>query len=458
MTAAAADALAVAGGFLLAIWLRFFSGWFTLHPSGLPSLAPYLYGAGVATLLFLFLFQAFALYRRPQAGSFGDKIPRLIRACGTGILLASVLAFAVQTQPPFSRLTVGLALFTVTALILLERSLLFYAEIALARRRPAINRLLILGTGPLAARLKDAFEDEPRLRSRVVGFLQIGPASSTTDAAMPGLVAGTLDELDRFLEPRSVDQVVLADTSLDRASMADLILRCERALVRINLVPDLFEVLTRRVEVETIAGVPLLHFSRWPLDFFWNRLLKRLEDIVGSAIGLVLSAPVIAVAALAIRRESPGPVFYRQPRCGEDGRCFTLNKLRTMRTDAEAESGPVWAKPDDPRCTQVGAFLRRHNLDELPQFWNVLRGDMSLVGPRPERPFFVEQFREEIGRYMWRHASKPGMTGWAQVNGLRGQTSIQDRIEYDLYYLENWSLALDFKILMRTFGASRNAY
>ena len=159
-----------------------------------------------------------------------------------------------------------------------------------------------------------------------------------------------------------------------------------------------------------------------------------------------------------IRRTSPGPAFYTQERCGENGRPFTIYKLRSMRADAEAETGPVWATEDDPRRTAFGSFVRRYNVDELPQLWNVLRGDMSLVGPRPERPHFVEKFKEDISRYMWRHVSKPGMTGWAQINGLRGNTSIEERIKYDLYYLENWSLAFDFKILVRTFFARHNAY
>ena len=172
----------------------------------------------------------------------------------------------------------------------------------------------------------------------------------------------------------------------------------------------------------------------------------------------MLTAPIIAIAGVCIKRTSPGPVFYRQERCGETGRPFTIYKLRTMHVDAERQTGPVWAVADDPRRTAVGAYLRRHNLDELPQLWNVLKGDMSLVGPRPERPHFVEQFKEDIGRYMWRHVSKPGMTGWAQVNGLRGHTSIEERIKYDLYYLENWSLAFDVKILLRTVFAGKNAY
>jgi exopolysaccharide biosynthesis polyprenyl glycosylphosphotransferase len=179
---------------------------------------------------------------------------------------------------------------------------------------------------------------------------------------------------------------------------------------------------------------------------------------VGSTLGLVITGPVILVAGLLVKRSSPGPMFYVQERCGEGGETFRLYKLRTMRVDAEKESGPVWTQEDDPRRTRIGGFLRRHNLDELPQLWNVFRGHMSLVGPRPERPHFVEQFKGDIGRYMWRHVSKPGLTGWAQVNGLRGNTSIEERIKYDLYYLENWSLAFDLKILLKTLFARENAY
>jgi exopolysaccharide biosynthesis polyprenyl glycosylphosphotransferase len=224
------------------------------------------------------------------------------------------------------------------------------------------------------------------------------------------------------------------------------------------MVPDLFGVLTSKVSVQHIGDVPLIGVSKWPLDLFWNRVIKRAEDVVGATIGLLVSAPVIAMAAVLIRRSSPGPAFYRQIRCGEAGREFTIYKLRTMRDNAEDDTGPRWAVEDDPRRTRVGAFLRRHNLDELPQFWNVLKGNMSLVGPRPERPHFVEQFKEDISRYMWRHVYKPGMTGWAQINGLRGNTDIGERIKYDLYYLENWSLAFDFKILVQTLVKTDNAY
>ena len=223
-------------------------------------------------------------------------------------------------------------------------------------------------------------------------------------------------------------------------------------------VPDLFRMLTSSVEVETIDDIPLLGLRRSPLDHLGNRLAKRTEDVLGALVGLLLFAPVVAVLALLVKRESPGPAFYGQTRCGYGGRPFTIWKLRSMRADAEAGTGAVFAAEDDPRRTRIGAFMRTHNLDELPQFWNVLKGEMSLVGPRPERPEFVEQFAGEFEHYMRRHVCRPGITGWAQVHGLRGNTSIAERLHADLWYLENWSLALDLKILLRTIFAVRNAY
>ena len=470
--AVAADALAVFGGFLLATWIRFDSGliplafrvdWWFIHTEVASEQPPpdlyfmYGWGAAIAALLFLFLFRSLALYVRPQVGNFGNKVPRLVRATALGILLATALAFALRTDPPFSRITMALAFVTVCALLVFERWMLFRAEIRYARLRRGRNRVLILGTDEVAARLRRALERDPRLASHVIGFVGVDDSTPDPDIAADRIL-GSAGGLPELLAGQRVDQVILAASSLPSQRVIEIILLCEKNLVQFNLVPDLFRVLTAGVDMQMVDDIPLLGVGRWPLDFFWNRCLKRAEDIVGSLLGIVLTAPVVAVAAVAVRRSSPGPVFYRQERCGENGRAYTLYKLRTMRADAESETGPVWTTENDPRRTAVGAFLRRHNLDELPQLWNVLRGDMSLVGPRPERPHFVEKFKEDISGYMWRHVSKPGMTGWAQVNGLRGNTSIEERIKYDLYYLENWSLSFDFKIIVKTFFTHRNAY
>ncbi|HMP74579.1 MAG TPA: undecaprenyl-phosphate glucose phosphotransferase [Kiritimatiellia bacterium] len=454
----AADALAVFGGFLLAVWLRFDSGWVPLLEEGVPPREMYEFAGVVLTLLMLFIFQTLELYERPQLGSFSEKIPRLVRAIGIGIFIGLALAFVVKTDPPMSRLTMLMSMGTISLLVLVERYVMFKVELALARRQAVSNRVVVLGTDEVAARLKGALEKEPRLRTKVVAFLAVGETARAEEVPEE-LVGGSLEVLEGMIARGEVDRVILANmAAVSHDRMAEIILECERAMIPFNFVPDLFRILTIAMDVQSIDGIPVLGTRKWPLDYFWNRVWKRLEDVVGASVGLVVSAPVIAVAAWLIRRSSPGPVFFAQERCGERGETFTIYKLRTMKMDAEVESGPVWAVENDPRRTKVGAFLREYNLDELPQFWNVLRGDMSLVGPRPERPHFVEQFKEEISRYMWRHAFRPGMTGWAQVNGLRGNTSIAERSKYDLYYLENWSLAFDFKIIARTLFSRKNAY
>ncbi len=457
--AVAADAAAVFLGFMLAIWVRFGSGWVPLVRDTAPDHLYRLYaqGAAAGTLLFLFVFRALGLYVRPQAGAFGDRIPRLAHAVLASLLGVAALAFVWRTEPPFSRVTLLLSGATVLLLVLVERAALFRWEVRAARRRRDVRRVAMAGTDALAARLKASLEQEPRLGARAVAFFR-----TRADPVHPGipadLVRGAIEDLRPWIEQRRVDEVILTDSAIDRARMEDLMLLCERSLVTFTLVPDLLYMMTGSVDLKTVSGIPLLGVTRWPLDRFWNRVLKRTADLAGAAVGLLLAAPVMAVCAWLIRRDAPGPVLYRQVRCGEGGRPFTLYKFRTMVADAEARSGPVWAVADDPRRTRVGAVLRRYGLDELPQLWNVLRGDMSLVGPRPERPCFVEQFKEELSRYMWRHASRPGLTGWAQVSGLRGNTDLRERLRCDLYYLEHWSLAFDFKILLQTLVRRDNAY
>lgn len=451
-----ADAIAIYAGLMWAVWIRFFSGWVELSEE-VPPLLLYWQGAGLATLIFLLIFMSLGLYARPQIGSFEDKIPRLMRAVFWSIGLAMILAFAMRTDPPFSRLATGISLVTVSFLVLLERYILFRLELHWARHQPKKNFVTILGTGETAVRLKRALEHDPRLRSKVTAFVQMSGEVSD-ESIDPALIIGGMDQFQDHIDAGATNHVILSQMTVRREDMIDIIVKCERALLQFHLVPDLFRILTDRVNILSVDGIPLLGVGKWPLDHVGNRLLKRIADLLGAFVGLIISAPIIGVLAILVKRSSPGPAFYRQERCGESGQPFIIYKLRTMPVNAEQETGPVWASPDDPRRTRLGSYMRRHNLDELPQFWNVLMGDMSLVGPRPERPHFVEQFKEDIGSYMWRHIYKPGMTGWAQVNGLRGNTSIEERIKYDLYYLENWSMSLDLKILIKTFFAKENAY
>jgi exopolysaccharide biosynthesis polyprenyl glycosylphosphotransferase len=463
-----ADALAVFSGLMLATWIRFDSGWFPLrHAPPADYHVLYAIGSAVATLGFLFVFRSVGLFVRPQTGSFVNKIPRILKAIAVGIVLTMVLAFAVKNETflspasearlDFSRLTIGLAYLTIAFCVLLERYVLYRIEWNVARHTRQTHAILILGTDSVSAHLRRTLKREAMLRARVAGFLSMGPEPFDEDIR-PDEVLGTFDDLAGLLDRQPVDQIIVTRPDLPSQKVLELLLLCERHLVDFNMVPDLFRLLTASMDFQSLDDIPLLGVRSWPLDHFWNRLVKRAEDIVGAVAGLVFSAPLIAFSALAIKLDSRGPVFYHQERCGEKGRTFRLHKLRTMRHDAEAKTGPVFASPNDDRRTRVGAVLRRYNLDEYPQFWNVLIGEMSLVGPRPERPHFVEKFKGDISRYMWRHVSKPGLTGWAQVNGLRGDTSIEERIKYDLYYLENWSLAFDFKILLKTVFARENAY
>lgn len=237
----------------------------------------------------------------------------------------------------------------------------------------------------------------------------------------------------------------------------DLATICEKEMVQLKVIPSYFQILVSGLSLQTISGVPILGISQLPLDRPANQVLKRAVDIIGSIVGMILSVPVIAIFGAIVYMESPGAIFYRQRRLGRGGTPFDIIKIRSMKLDAEKGGKAGWTVKDDPRRLKIGAFIRKWNIDELPQFWNVLKGEMSLVGPRPERPELIANFKEEIEHYNARHGAKPGVTGWAAINGLRGDTDLSERIRCDLYYLENWSLWLDFQIMFLTFFRRANA-
>ena len=273
------------------------------------------------------------------------------------------------------------------------------------------------------------------------------------------VLAGT-EQIKQVLQRHKVQQVLIALPKEDAHRLEKILADLDDETVSIRLVPDLLHVLTLRSSVEDLDGLPMINLRESPL-VGWAAVGKRALDILASGLALLFAAPLLGAVALAIRWTAGRPILYAQERMGLDGRVFRMMKFRTMVSDAEAESGPVWTVPDDPRRTGLGGFLRRTSLDELPQLWNVLRGDMSLVGPRPERPVFIEQFRREIPGYMLRHKVKAGLTGWAQVHGWRGNTSLHERVEHDIYYIQNWSLGLDLQILLMTLWHGlmhRNAY
>lgn len=451
------DAAAVFGGFLLAAWIRFYTFIPLFKDPPESFLETYTLVPGMATVLFLFVFRSKGLYIRPQTGSFVNKIPRCIHSVLVGILLTTVLAFSLQNTYDFARLVVAISILTISFFVVLERYILFRIEWNVSRHSGEKNNVLIIGCNSVAVHLKKTLHKEKMLRTKLIGFVDTGK-EQRDDHINDDMVVCHYSKLESLLKESDIDQIILTDPSVGRDDLVKLILLCERNLITFNMVPDLFRIMTSTMDVQSIDDIPLLGIGKWPLDHFWHRLLKRLEDITCALAGLILTGPFILLAGFITKAVSPGPMFYKQERCGEHGNSFNLYKIRTMKVDAEKDSGPVFTAEDDPRRTKIGTILRKTNMDELPQLWNVLIGEMSLVGPRPERPHFVEQFKEDINRYMWRHVSKPGLTGWAQVNGLRGNTSIEERIKYDLYYLENWSLAFDFKIILKTFFARDNAY
>jgi exopolysaccharide biosynthesis polyprenyl glycosylphosphotransferase len=318
------------------------------------------------------------------------------------------------------------------------------------------DRVLVVGTGDVARMILHKILGNPGLGYQVVGAVEVEGYPTVT---LPVPILGNARDLARLIEEHRVEEVIIALPEATHQEILTLISECERGKATIKVFPDLFQIIAGPMGIGDLGGLPLLTVRDIALRG-WRWTAKRLMDIVGATVGLIFLSPLMLLTAILIKLDSPGPAFYVQERMGLDARPFPMLKFRSMRQDAEAR-GPGWTRPGDPRVTRIGSILRRLNVDELPQLINVLLGEMSLVGPRPERPVYVAQFRRSIPRYMDRHREKAGMTGWAQVNGLRGDTSIAERTKYDLWYIENWSLLLDIKILLRTLVnifRSPNAY
>ncbi len=445
----AGDLLAIGAGLGFAYWLRFHSGWFAVTKGYDP--ADYVWLFPWACLIWFFSLRFENLYRRRSPIlSFN-----VVRRIGTGSVLALLIlfawVFAFQRGTDFSRAMIPMVYAAVVGALVLERAALHELLGGLARRRRlGLTRALIIGAGPVAARVFAGLARHPEHGIAPIGLVT-DPEAPAPPAPPEGLpVLGTIGDLETILQEHRIDEVIVAQPELNRRRIAWILLQCERNLAAFRIVPDTTELLFSGMTVEVLEGVPFLGIRETPLQG-WNAALKRMIDFGVAAVALALLWPVFGVVGWLIRRQDGGPVFYWQERMGIDGRRFLVCKFRTMAVEAEAETGPVFAEDDDPRCTPVGRVLRRHRLDELPQLLNVLKGEMSLVGPRPERPYFIEQFRDEMPRYMTRHKVRSGITGWAQINGLSGRHgSIAQRLEYDLYYIENWSLWLDFKILFLT--------
>jgi exopolysaccharide biosynthesis polyprenyl glycosylphosphotransferase len=458
----ALDLLMTAAGFVLAYQLRLVIP-FPNPTVSVVSFLSYVPMMVVQLVSVIAVFYFNKLYHVVRASSRVDEIYAVFGAVSIGTMLAvaiSTLTFKNSIfELDFPRAMILYAWFLSVGLIALGRELHRRIWQRLRMRGIGRDRMLVVGSGEASRAIIQKIQWSPYLGYDLVGVVNGDDQSQEISGAS---MLGTIDDLPDIIDKHDIQQVIIAlPEGTKRSETIRLVSMCQRGSVAIKIFPDLFEFITTGVSIDDLGGMPLLNVRDIQLRG-WKLSLKRGLDIIGAGIGLVILSPLLMLLSFLIRLESPGPVFYCQERMGLDGRPFQIIKFRSMRLDAEKE-GPGWTTRDDPRRTILGRWLRQKNIDEMPQLINVLLGDMSLVGPRPERPIYVQKFRQSIPRYMDRHREKAGLTGWAQVNGLRGNTSIAERTKYDLWYVENWSLWLDIKIIVRTavsmvFGGPDNAY
>jgi exopolysaccharide biosynthesis polyprenyl glycosylphosphotransferase len=374
---------------------------------------------------------------------------------GSTIWLAAYLALAlvIKFDPPISRLFVPMGYITVLVVMFAWRSAFYAALVRPAWCERLRQQVAVLGWNQEAQALARELRSDPKHPYQFRGVITLPGETLPTEAI------GSVEDLAALLEQHRIDVLIAARTDLERDQLLRVVEACERAYVEWKVIPNSFQILLSGLRLQTIGRLPVLGVEELPINRLFNRALKRILDVAGAAVGLVVSVPVILVLALLIKRESPdGSVFFAQRRIGAGHRVFTLWKLRSMVPGAPAHDRQRQSTPrGDERLLRIGAFMHRWNLDEVPQFWNVLRGDMSLVGPRPERPYHVDRLAAEIPHYIPRHLAKPGMSGWAQVQGLRGDSDLAARVQHDIYYIENWSLWLDVQILLLTFVRWRSA-
>jgi Undecaprenyl-phosphate glucose phosphotransferase len=452
------DALLAVWAFVLAYGIRFESGLIPVI-RGYPPLEQYLHVLPFIAVLTPLAFQLQGIYRLRRGRSRVDDFFAVLIGSILAVVFGVVSTLYVQTYYvseqekargayEVSQLVWGLFL---VFNVLLTYSSREVVRAVLERRWRAgmgLKRILIAGAGDLGRLVADRILQHREFGYQVVGF--VDDRAGGDHIGYRGLpLLGTLAEVGEVAQRERVDHLYVALPLEDHAKLLDLVEITSRECIDVKLVPDLLQFIALRARLEDLDGLPIININDVPLQGF-NAWLKRVIDIGLSFVALLVMGIPLAIIAGIVKWTSSGPVFYSQERMGLDGKAFTVYKFRSMYEGAEEGTGPIWAREDDPRATPVGRWLRRLDLDELPQFWNVLRGDMSIVGPRPERPFFVEQFKHRIPQYMLRHKVKAGITGWAQVNGWRGNTSLEKRIEYDLYYIENWSVTLDLKIMWLT--------
>lgn len=417
------------------------------QPSAIMPIKPYLISLLWAIPLLIGVYYFMDLYSPMRSRMYRKEALMILRAHLIGMVLIFSIFFLSKA---FIYSREMLLQFGVLGLIfmLMER----YAVRRILRflRKTGYNQkyMVIVGAGDTGANFARKVREHKDFGYNVMGFLD--DERSHGDVIVNKPVLGKCSLLPELLTDNSIDEVVIALPLNSYRKYSSIVEACEKEGVRVRIIPDYSEFFPGSPKVEEFDGIPLLNIRYIPLDDPFNRLLKRLFDMLVAFIAIVSTGPLMLLIAVGIKLTSKGPVFFKQERIGQNNRPFKMLKFRSMRLAVDNSASTVWTTADDPRKTKFGSFLRKTSLDELPQFFNVLFGDMSVVGPRPERPYFVEQFKEEISKYMVKHQVKPGITGWAQVNGWRGDTSIEKRIECDIYYIENWDLLFDVKIMFLT--------
>ena len=453
------DAVIVACSYMLAWYLRFESI-FTEKKQGVGVLEmrTYFYALYFIVPGYVILYYIFNMYTSKRTARRKYEVYGIVKANTAGVLLFLVVLYVVN-QPNFSRTMIVIFYGVNVVLCTLSRQILRNLLQYFRRKGYNLKHILLVGYSRAAEEYITRIKANPQWGYVVRGILDDRIPRGTLYKGIK--VLGAIDNLTYILPENRLDEIAITLALQDYGRLEEIVDLCEKSGVHTKFIPDYNSLIPSRPYTEDLMGLPVINIRYVPLSNTLNWIVKRMVDIVGSAAGLVLVSPIMLLTALAVKLSSPGPVIFKQERIGLHNKPFWMYKFRTMEIQKESAEQRAWTVRDDPRVTKIGKFLRRTSLDEFPQLYNILRGDMSLGGPRPERPLFVEKFREEIPRYMIKHQVRPGLTGWAQINGYRGDTSIRKRIDYDIFYIENWTMGLDVKILFLTIFKgfiNKNAY
>ena len=452
------DALIAVGTYFLAWYIKFESFFAVADEVGRLSNEYYFSALWFIVPGFLFLYYFFDTYTPKRGHRFSGEVGGIFKA---NIFGAAIILIVLQLikQPDFSRsmifIFVALNTFAVTLVHFFLQKILG----TLRKKGYNVKYVLLVGYSRTTEEYIKRIFSNPQWGYYIRGILDDEVPIGTEYKGIK--VLGHIANLDMILENSNLDEIAITIGLKDYSRLEEIVDRCEKSGVHTKFIPDYMSIIPSVPYTEDLQGLSAINIRYVPLSNTFNQIVKRVFDVFFALIGIILTSPIMLVCAILVKTSSEGPVIFKQERVGLHNKHFWMYKFRSMRMQDENSEKKAWTTKDDPRVTKVGAVLRKTSLDELPQLFNILKGDMSLVGPRPERPQFVEQFKEEIPRYMIKHQVRPGLTGWAQVNGYRGDTSIYKRIEYDLFYIENWSMWLDLRIIFRTFFVgfiNKNAY